>query len=576
MALGPRIRSLAAKKAREAARAAERRALAVKPAPKPLAARPTPRPALPAPPKVLALPPPDPAKQLPPFAAKPRGGQWMVRGKGSEYDFGDFSPDVVARETIPGGLLFSSDPNDHALRDWYKRALTKYVMNDMGTPEDPIRSLAERGLAHKPDLTPDKWSDLASGTIIGNEPIGSYLLPPNTSGGMPGAGSTLRSDTMQLMPWLAKAPVTDPLYRVNPGGIGALEFGHVADELRQAMKADAYGIPPDLAVRPESLARMSFPQAVERVGRINQFRAKKMEEESLAALNNPAIQTFKEYPDMGYRWVELRQPEGVELPQDFDILGSNDLGYDVMGPDGTHYGYSKSRDEAIAAAQQEYARRPLQDALKYEGDTMGHCVGGYCDDVASGRSRIFSLRDAKGQPHVTIETAPRDPYNTPQGFGNRMNELRPGVWDEIIAHPDFSQLGGHGTVEAHFPDLWAQIAGRAEDIIQIKGKQNRAPNDDYLPYVQDFVKSGTWGNIGDLGNTGLVKLPDGRYITKQQYEEGATKWLGQGASDLLSNQRMYGDDFWERNDWKPHFEGYAVGGRIERNRCFSRHPMSVR
>ena len=35
---------------------------------------------------------------------------------------------------------------------------------------------------------------------------------------------------------------------------------------------------------------------------------------------------------------------------------------------------------------------------------MGHCVGGYCDDVASGQSNIYSLRDAKGKPSVTIET----------------------------------------------------------------------------------------------------------------------------------------------------------------------------
>jgi len=26
----------------------------------------------------------------------------------------------------------------------------------------------------------------------------------------------------------------------------------------------------------------------------------------------------------------------------------------------------------------------------------------------------------------------------------------------------------------------------------------------------------------------------------------------------------------------PYFEGYAIGGRVDRNRCFSRHPMSAR
>jgi len=49
------------------------------------------------------------------------------------------------------------------------------------------------------------------------------------------------------------------------------------------------------------------------------------------------------------------------------------------------------------------AKEALADALKYEGEVMGHCVGGSCPEVESGRSRIISLRDAKGEPHVTLE-----------------------------------------------------------------------------------------------------------------------------------------------------------------------------
>lgn len=41
--------------------------------------------------------------------------------------------------------------------------------------------------------------------------------------------------------------------------------------------------------------------------------------------------------------------------------------------------------------------------LAQEGKLMGHCVGGYCGIVESGDSVIFSLRDPKGQPHVTTE-----------------------------------------------------------------------------------------------------------------------------------------------------------------------------
>jgi hypothetical protein len=119
---------------------------------------------------------------------------------------------------------------------------------------------------------------------------------------------------------------------------------------------------------------------------------------------------------------------------------------------------------------------------------------------------------------------------------------------------------------------YARVAG-PQDIIQIKGKQNRAPTDDYLPYVQDFVKSGTWGNIGDLSNTALVKLPDGRYISRQQAEEGIRAMPGIRVYSYEALQDLSPEE-WAAN--KVAFEGYALGGRVSKDRCFSRNPMSVR
>jgi hypothetical protein len=44
--------------------------------------------------------------------------------------------------------------------------------------------------------------------------------------------------------------------------------------------------------------------------------------------------------------------------------------------------------------------------LAREGELMGHCVGGYCGQVSSGQTMIYSLRDKKNEPHVTIEIEP--------------------------------------------------------------------------------------------------------------------------------------------------------------------------
>jgi len=45
-------------------------------------------------------------------------------------------------------------------------------------------------------------------------------------------------------------------------------------------------------------------------------------------------------------------------------------------------------------------------------------------------------------------------------------------------------------------------------ILQIKGPSNKKPNDEYLPFVQDFVRSGKWSDIDDLHHTGLRRATD--------------------------------------------------------------------
>jgi hypothetical protein len=125
---------------------------------------------------------------------------------------------------------------------------------------------------------------------------------------------------------------------------------------------------------------------------------------------------------------------------------------------------------------------------------MGHCVGGYCPDVLEGRSRIFSLRNKKtGEPHVTIETSPSS--------SNPLKALREGTATDF-------------------------------DIVQIKGKANKAPKEDYLPAVQDFVRSGNFGKVGDLGNAGLADITKYDDRLKQAAQEAY------GSSRFLTNQEM--------------------------------------
>jgi hypothetical protein len=579
-------------------------------------------------PKQLALPAPGPG--LPKFAAKPRGGQfwadknigamrqsdlgvkmaklpdtdtWAVRDEGGKLKlFGNedearayvnrvvseanpnISPENAVRRIADDALRLAPDADGplSQLKNWFNKTAPKYLKSDFGTPEDPMRALAESGSLHV-GLSPDEWSEAAK-KVLKQQTIGDVIglnAPFVPQGAFPGAGDDYRANVLLNMPWLEKAPVTDKLYGIANTRILQDQMGmsHLLDEMKNALDPRS-GLPPELLLRPESLSRMSLPAAAERVNRINQFRVKEMERAALGNLDSPAVQTFKEYPEnnpMGLRWVELRAPS--EESGLFKIVPAEEQGVpfhfveDIATGERTPIG--GTREDALRQAQQMYGRDPLQDALKYEGDTMGHCVGGYCDYVMAGHSRVFSLRDAKGEPHVTIETAP-----TRRSLSrDEANAINRQVSEEIRANPELKGLN-EDEQELFFRDRQDELVRAllaknpsADDIVQIKGKQNRAPKDDYLPFVQDFVKSGQWGNVGDLRNARLVKLPDGRYITQQQADEGIAAMTG---TRIYSNEALQNLTPEEWAIEARHFEGYAVGGRVSADRCFSRNPMSVK
>jgi hypothetical protein len=528
--------------------------------------------AIPPPVRTLALPAPVP---LPPHAVKPRGGQWWANSYFDTPDnpaWSNTSPEAAAQHAAdnwPGAYedrlayALAPEPRGPETRrpeqQWLEKALTKYYKTDFGAPDDPLRTLAERGLHYDSNMTPDAWRTMADDRID-RDAIGDVLFPINIKGGMPGAGSDMRADALRTMPWLAQLPVTDNIYGIPHGG---LDLRHFMDEFSNALNPERSGLPADLALRLESLQRMSFPQAVEHVGKINQYRAKEMTRAALEAQKNPAVHTFKEYAEnnpMGLRWTELKTPELTD-----DLLTDNDRRLiEIAKEQGTPHHL-----DVINMAKSGRAEGFLQDALKNEGDIMGHCVGGYCDEVSSGRSRIFSLRDAKGEPHVTIETEPRN-ADTELARAAENDPYMGEAWNEFYYGKD----GGSDLdqfLKEKYPDMFAKYGhlldeNLPDDIVQIKGKQNRAPKDDYLPFVQDFVKSQKWGNVGDLRNTQLVKLPDGRYITSQQAEEGIGKMSG---TRIYSNEALQNLTPEEWAVEAPQFEGYAIGGRIPAHRCFA-------
>jgi hypothetical protein len=383
------------------------------------------------------------------------------------------------------------------------------------------------------------------------------------------AGELLRQGYAEQMPWLAKVPPETPVYLPSQSDAASnLGFSHLTDELRNAINPQS-GLPENLLWKYSDLDKVTVPQAVERVAKINEWRAAQKAEADMARAMGPATQVVKEYPEQGYKWVELRQPKetgrtvSVEKIPD-EIQGMDDAqarraveemaydeGLDPGTPEFNQFVEDILPRKTTMTVDESY--KALEDALKYEGETMGHCVGGYCPDVVEGRSKIYSLRDKKGQPHVTIEVAPRN-ITAQEAIKMAISEGLPEKGMETFNR--VAEIMGSG-------DFMRQ------DIVQIKGKGNKAPKEDYLPAVQDFVRSGNWSEVGDLQNTGLVsidKIPEKRlyeaagmklpkYVTEKERDDLINEYnrltVGPTDANFMSEAYRF-----------PPPEGFSRGGAV--------------
>ncbi len=139
---------------------------------------------------------------------------------------------------------------------------------------------------------------------------------------------------------------------------------------------------------------------------------------------------------------------------------------------GAQYGDEDPNDEGLATVKvypdgMRWVIVRSKACLSREGGRMGHCVGGYYPKVESGEVMILSLRSAKNTPHVTIEVG------------------QPNLdwWNHVMAELNRDQM----QYQFDFMKMNPAAGDTLGEIHQIKGKQNKAPVEKYVPYVVDLV-----------------------------------------------------------------------------------------
>jgi hypothetical protein len=287
-------------------------------------------------------------------------------------------------------------------------------------------------------------------------------------------------------PFVAKL---DPETRLYSGSIYDLGFDHIIDVLKEDLGTGR--------IRPEQLNKVSMEQAVRRTYEYDQELAKKMNDARMTS--RAELPVYKEYPE-GLKWVQLNRPG--DFAAESDAMGHSVRGYE---PPESHPDWTKSSGE--------------------EGHSS-YGLGGW-EAIKSGRAKVYSLVDSKGAPHTTIEVA-SGAHPIGYSFKGASKELPETFeynrnFDEGFPRPTAEQkqailsraqdiFKNNSNIERMdaFQMAANEVLGELPaEIRQIKGKGNAKPKDDYIPYVQDFVRSGKWNDVRDFQNTGLFKVEEG-------------------------------------------------------------------
>jgi hypothetical protein len=475
---------------------------------------------------------------------KTKGGNWLNSGsversleglkrKVTSENLANYTPEQAERLAASGRL----DRND-ALNKWVDRNLTNYIKKEMATPEDPVRRLAEEGVVH---ISPGqvginrykapKVREVEGGEALGMSDEARAWEDSTDVAISPITIKSLHPDYRE--PWMESASPSTRVYEPTRNfDTRALGFDHIMDVLREDLATGR--------IRPEQLSKVSMEQAVRRTYEYDQELAKKAAE--ARAVQREGLPVYKDYPE-GYRWIELNKPGS--FASESEAMGHSVRGYE---PPKGHPDWTEGSGDA---------------------GSLGYGHGGW-EAIKSGKAKVYSLVDSKGNPHVTVESrAPdaRSNYEEMRAIENQAD-------NEADAQGFTSFAERDRFTESRVRELKNQLMAQKQPegnyrITQIKGKGNAAPKEDYLPFVQDFVRSGQWDDVGDFQNTGLAKLQEGSDLAKWLQKKNielpkypTKKELNNYEADFLLDQ-LGADKFNELGlDFLKGDEGMARGGRV--------------
>ena len=553
---------------------------------------------------------PDPAQLMPSSAArgaqegaaaspsiiKDEGGNWMGGYKSPEEFVKPLKkgPHWEVEPRIARELGIAPDPKKTALNQWIDKKMTPYIKNKMATPSDPLRKLAEEeGILPFPDTIVNAEVTSNINRIAAGLPVEQQGPTATTTRGQ--AWENRADAAINVGPYNEMIPygysndpnevlrqfggefaVQNPTAKVSGMNVGRgpdqLGFDHVIDVLQENMTTGR--------LSPDSLRGLSMEDAVRLTYQYDQDMAKKMAEASIQALKD--VPVYKQYPEQGFRWMQLDKPG--YFAAESDAMGHSVRGYE---PPKGHPDWSPQSGNS---------------------GSLGYGYGGW-EAIKSGDVKVYSLADDLGKRYTTVEAVkakhPLGYTSSNTGVGGFPTQLRQDFPQEAYARQfgsdtvpkeklqEIYELGKKLYFEnpnafaenrllsgAPVPSPMNSFQKAADQIIgelppnitQIKGPSNSSIKGEAQPFVQDFLNSGNWSDVGDLSLTGLRdikntpelenyiksnQLDDRRFLTEAEYNKYE--------NDFLRNElkgQLGGFDPMAPSPVQP--EGMAEGGEAKK------------
>ena len=410
--------------------------------------------------------------------------------------------------------LLTGKTKDQVLNNWIDKQLTSYMKNDMATPGDPIRALAERGVTYA-EMAPlntylsdvlgrrresvgfpakgfgqseaaQRW-EAAADEAIHNAPARDRL-------NLPGSEKTLLEN-----PWLAKVSPETMTYGAYANSGPQLGFSHLIDELRNATDSTS-NLPSNLRLKSSSLPQLSVPQAVERVSQINAWRAAEaIKAEKAGMMGNLSANSRLEDPTTQLSFVDKPGMKWVDIPETTDKIGLN-----------------------------------LCTTIGKQG---GWCTQGEgpAKSYGSGPNRLTTLIDADGRPHAQVKITSgfniEDPVEAIDEIMDIMSAAEQRKFQKYISSDEFATYGifDHEEVlawlQSNMPKSYKRylesVSGPS-NITEMKPVENtfssaraleyKSRDPQYQNKITDstlkFLNSGEWGSVTDLDHFNIVDLKD--------------------------------------------------------------------